>query len=592
MTAEAGAYAGLDRFEARKRIVAALHESGELVKTEDYTVNISKCDRSKSIVEPLVSTQWFVKMKPLAEKAIEAVESGRIVFVPDDRLPVFYQWMNNIRDWCISRQLWWGHRIPAWHCRDCKEITVARETPAVCSHCRSTEIEQETDVLDTWFSSGLWPFSTLGWPDQTDDLKAFYPTSLLITGFDILFFWVARMIMLGLWCTGEVPFRQVHMHGLVRDAERQKMSKTKGNVVDPLDLIERFGTDACRVALLLSAAPGGDIAIKEDRFSAARAFANKLWNASRWLFLNMEKSGVSGWQPTHADIAHVSEVAGQEKAPLEDAWIFEKLNACAATVDRALDQHRYHEAMQALWDFTWHEFCDWYLEVKKHRFAENSGLDQHWKAVLTVYEAMLRLLHPFLPFVTEELWQRLKLQGAAEAGQPVSISLAHYPKPEPASADDHSRAFELLRSIVTAARELRADNKLDAKQVYPAAVRWNDARIPAEDLEIAGRLTRLAVTESASALPGGGLLRSSPAFDLRIEAQAPATNGASSAETRVRLEKRKRELKGLIDSHKRQLGDQQFLSKAPAKLIETMKAKLADYEAQLSKNEDQLRGLE
>ncbi len=592
MTAEAGAYAGLDRFEARKRIVAALHESGELVKTEDYTVNISKCDRSKSIVEPLVSTQWFVKMKPLAEKAIEAVESGRIVFAPDDRLPVFFQWMNNIRDWCISRQLWWGHRIPAWHCRQCKELTVARETPAVCAHCRSTEIEQETDVLDTWFSSGLWPFSTLGWPDETEDLKTFYPTSLLITGFDILFFWVARMIMLGLWCTGDVPFRQVHMHGLVRDAERQKMSKTKGNVVDPLDLIERFGTDACRVALLLSAAPGGDIALKEDRFSAARGFANKLWNASRWLFLNMDKSGVKGWQPAHADIANVNDVIGEPNSSLEDAWMFAKLNTCAATVNRALEQHRYHEAMQTLWDFTWHEFCDWYLEVKKHRFTENSGIDRHWKSVLTVYEAMLRLLHPFLPFVTEELWQRLKQEAAESADQPISVSLAHYPKPAAVGADDRSRAFELLQSIVTAARELRADNKLDAKQVYPAAVRLNDSGIPPEDLEIAGKIARLSLARSVKALPAGGLLRSTSEFDLRLEAQPPAANGATSAETRARLEKKNRELRALIDSHKRQLQDERFLSKAPPKLIETMKAKLADYEAQLAKNEYLLRGLE
>src|SRR5579875_297430 len=276
MTAEAGQYAGLDRFEARKRIVAALEQSGELVKIEPYTVNIAKCDRCKTIIEPLVSNQWFVRMKPLAEKAIQAVRSGQIRFVPDDRGVVFFQWMENIRDWCISRQLWWGHRIPAWHCRNCKQITVARETPAVCSHCHSTEVEQDSDVLDTWFSSGLWPFSTLGWPDETPDFKTFYPTSLLITGFDILFFWVSRMIMLGLEMTGEVPFREVHLHGLVRDAEHQKMSKTKGNVVDPLDLMEEYGTDACRISFLLAVAPGADIALKMNRFEASRGFANKL----------------------------------------------------------------------------------------------------------------------------------------------------------------------------------------------------------------------------------------------------------------------------------------------------------------------------
>ncbi len=340
MTSAAGAYAGLDRSEARKRVIAALEQSGELVKTEPYTVNISKCYRCNTIIEPLVSKQWFVRTKPLAQEAMNAVKSGRIRFVPDDREIVFFQWMENIRDWCISRQLWWGHRIPAWHCRNCQEITVARETPATCPHCHSTEVEQDPDVLDTWFSSGLWPFSTLGWPDETEDLKTFYPTSLLITGFDILFFWVSRMIMLGLECTGDVPFREVHMHGLVRDAERQKMSKTKGNVVDPLELMDRFGTDAVRIALLISAAPGADIALKEDRMEASRAFANKLWNASRLLFLNMERSGLTKWTPEQAS-----------STATEDGWIRDRFTTCARNVNESLKLHRYHEASQGALGF-------------------------------------------------------------------------------------------------------------------------------------------------------------------------------------------------------------------------------------------------
>src|SRR6202050_4361826 len=316
MTAEAGPYSGLDRFEARKRIVADLEKQGLLEKVEPYSLALSKCDRCGTIVEPLISTQWFVKTKPLADKAMGAVNEGRIQFVPDNWDKTFFNWMENIRDWCISRQLWWGHRIPAWHCANCQGVTVARETPSVCSHCGSTTIEQDTDVLDTWFSSGLWPFSTLGWPDDTADLRAFYPTTLLVTGFDIIFFWAARMMMLGIEMMGDVPFRQVHIHGLVRDAERQKMSKTKGNTIDPLVINEKYGTDAVRLALLISAAPGGDIALSEDRIASCRNFANKIWNASRLLF-SKPKEG-----------------AGMPVS-LADRWIGHRFSACAEESNRA-----------------------------------------------------------------------------------------------------------------------------------------------------------------------------------------------------------------------------------------------------------------
>ncbi|MFB3828517.1 MAG: valine--tRNA ligase, partial [Bryobacteraceae bacterium] len=291
MTADAGAYANLDRFEARKRVVADLDSLGLLARTEPYVLSLGRCDRCKTPVEPLISTQWFVRTKPLAEQAIAAVESGRIRFVPENWSKTYYEWMYNIRDWCISRQLWWGHRIPAWHCAGCGEIMVAREAPQRCPKCGAAEPRQDSDVLDTWFSSALWPFSTLGWPDRTADLAAFYPTSLLITGFDILFFWVARMIMMGCEFMGDVPFRQVYIHGLVRDAERQKMSKTRGNTVDPLVITGKYGTDAVRMALLFGAAPGTDIVLTEERMESSRAFANKIWNAARFLFLNMERSG-------------------------------------------------------------------------------------------------------------------------------------------------------------------------------------------------------------------------------------------------------------------------------------------------------------
>ncbi len=562
MTSAAGQYAGIDRFEARKRIVAALEQSGELVKVEPYTVNIAKCDRCKTIIEPLISMQWFMRMKPLAAKGMEAVRSGRIRFVPDDREPVFFQWMENIRDWCISRQLWWGHRIPAWHCRNCQQTTVARETPALCPNCHSTEVEQDSDVLDTWFSSGLWPFSTLGWPDDTEDLRTFYPTSLLITGFDILFLWVSRMIMLGLECTGDVPFRVVHMHGLVLDPTRKKMSKTKGNVVDPLDLIDQYGTDASRIALLISAATGGDIALKTDRLESSRAFANKLWNASRLLFMNMERSGITQWtgdQPANSSSA-------------EDAWIEERFNACAATVDAALQVHRYHEAAQALWDFVWKEFCDWYLEVKKLRFDSYA---------LSVYERMLRLLHPFMPFVTEELWQRLMSMSAAE--HPKSISLAPYPKPSSVAIDERNvKEFQRIRSIVTNAREMRADNKIDPKLELSSTLQLRDSLLADADLSVVENLAKLKVqqvlmrNESDAAVP----------FTIAMAFES-GPNGAS----RSRLEKDNARLENAIQNQSRQLNDETFVKKAPAHVIASMRAKLAEYEAQLKKNRELLDNL-
>ncbi len=573
MTAAAGVYADLDRFEARKRIVTALEQSGDLQKTEPYQVNVSKCDRCKTIIEPLVSTQWFVSTKPLAAKAMEAVRSGRIRFVPDDREVIFFRWMENIRDWCISRQLWWGHRIPAWHCRRCHQITVARELPVTCPHCHSTELEQDPDVLDTWFSSGLWPFSTLGWPDDTLDFQTFYPTSLLITGFDILFFWVSRMIMLGIECTGDVPFREVHMHGLVRDAERQKMSKTKGNVVDPLDIIEQSGTDALRVALLISAATGSDIALKPDRIDSSRGFANKIWNASRFLFMNMERSGVSGWVPP-AELTLASNA-------VEDVWIFHQFEGARSTVARAFGQHRYHEAAQTLWDFVWGDFCDWYLEIKKLRFQENSGVDEHWQSALSIYEASLRLLHPIVPFLTEELWQRLTEDSQMPEGSPRSISLATYPRPVSLLTNNQELSeYNTLQAIVKAARELRADHKLDPKATLPAVLRLTDTHLTEADLGVVSALAKLNFAPANATQ--NVLTRSGIGFDLEIFAPAaPEQSPARNAKEAAQLETN-------IANLKRQLNDEAFLSRAPEKVVTSMRQKLSGYEAQIGK----LRGEE
>ncbi|HWB99291.1 MAG TPA: valine--tRNA ligase, partial [Bryobacteraceae bacterium] len=514
MAAAAGAYAGLDRFEARRRVVADLDQLGLLEKVEPYKINLGRCSRSNTVVEPLISTQWFVKTKPLAEKAIEVVETGRIRFIPENWTKTYYEWMYNIRDWCISRQLWWGHRIPAWHCRKCHHIVVARETPAACPQCGSDQLQQDPDVLDTWFSSGLWPFSTLGWPDETEDLRTFYPTSLLITGFDILFFWVARMIMMGCEFMGEVPFHQVYIHGLVRDAERQKMSKTKGNTIDPLVLTETYGTDAVRMGLLMGAAPGTDIVYSDERMESARAFANKIWNAARLLFLNMERSAVEPWIPDSLETFQLKPEPGGA-ASVEDRWIFSRLNACAEQANRAIDQYRYHEAAQVLWHFFWDEFCDWYLELKKLRFQENSGLDAGWRNLLAAFEAALRLLHPVMPFLTEELWQRL---AKGNPYRPVSISLCPYPQADVARADaaaEHEIA--VLQDIVTLARALRADMKLDPKQQLEGTLYSQGSAV-----EIAGRhaaaIERLAnvklALRSEAAPESAGAMRSTTEFDL------------------------------------------------------------------------------
>ncbi|HEX4593774.1 MAG TPA: valine--tRNA ligase, partial [Bryobacteraceae bacterium] len=566
MTADAGAYAGLDRFAARKRVLADLEKLDLIEKIEPYTLAISKCDRCGTIVEPLVSTQWFVKTKPLAAKVLDAVNSGRIVFVPENWNKTFFNWMENIRDWCISRQLWWGHRIPAWHCADCKKITVARETPPACAHCGSARIEQDPDVLDTWFSSGLWPFSTLGWPDDTEDLRTYYPTSLLITGYDILFFWAARMMMLGLELTNDVPFRQVHLHTLVRDPLRQKMSKTKGNVVDPLDTIDRYGTDAVRLALMMSAAPGTDITYSEDRLNSARQFGNKMWNAARLILMNMEASGIEPSIPE----------PGRAET-LEDRWIFSRLNATAESVNRALEQHRYHEVAEELWQFFWHDFCDWYLEIKKLRLAPNSGLTNDWRNLLGVFGAYLRLQHPIMPFITEELWHRF--------GQTQSIALAQYPQAgQKDEAAEHQMA--LLQEMITAARKLRADHGLDRKLVLNGVLYCRNGSKQVE-LGVIEKLANVKLdirNEPAPKLEGA--VRSTPDFDLLLELPA-----VDSEAQRARLVKEIDQLQKLIVDKDRQLANDKFLSSAPSHVVDSLRAKRGEYVAQLEKSRAVLNDL-
>jgi valyl-tRNA synthetase len=526
MTAAAGRFAGLDRFEARKRVVEELKAQGLLEKIEPYKLSVGRCHRCKTVVEPLVSKQWWMRMKPLAKPAIEAVEDGRITFVPANWAKTYFEWMYNIRDWCISRQLWWGHRIPAWHCGDCKTVTVARETPQACSKCGSKNLKQDPDVLDTWFSSGLWPFSTLGWPDDTADLRAFYPTTLMVTGFDIIFFWVARMIMLGMEMMGAVPFHQIHIHGLVRDAERQKMSKTKGNVIDPLLVNDKYGTDAVRFGLLVAAAPGNDIALSEEIIERGRNFANKIWNASRLLFTKPQSE--------------------PKRESLADRWIGARLNAAIDKANRAFELHRYHEAADAAWTFFWDEFCDWYLELKKS--------ESDWGFAYEVHEKTLLLLHPLMPFLTEELWHR--------RGHQTSVALERYPQPDPAWSDPEAeREMKLLQDIVTEVRGVRADNKIDRKGPLQGVLRIGGKL----NLELIERLAN--VTLKVEPHDGAG-------YNLSLGIPVPAD----------RLTKENEQLEKVIANSKRQLENDDFIQKAPAKVVDSIRAKLVEYEAQLSKN--------
>jgi valyl-tRNA synthetase len=583
MTEAAGEFAGLDRYEARRRVVAHLQAEGFLEKEEPYQLSLARCQRCKTPVEPLVSMQWWVRTKPLAEPAIRVVEDGRVCFVPENWSKTYFEWMYNIRDWCISRQLWWGHRIPAWHCGKCKEITVAVDVPAKCSKCGSSELTQDPDVLDTWFSSGLWPFSTLGWPDETPELKVYYPTSLLITGFDILFFWVARMVMLGLECMGDVPFREVYIHGLVRDAEKQKMSKTKGNVIDPLEVTDKYGTDAVRMSLLLGAAPGTDIVLTTERMESARAFANKIWNASRLIFMNMERSKVEPWLPPQ-QIGRKPDVFGDAlEVPLEDRWMFARLNHVVEEVNAAIASYRYHEVAQTLWHFFWHEFCDWYLEIKKLALEPDSGINGHWRNLLSVYEVALRLLHPVMPFITEELWQRLA-RGAES--RPKSIAVTAFPQPDPLTHDVAAvREMEVLQEIVTAAREYRAASGTDVKALIDVVVVAADEVLRKTlDLNSAviERLGRLKLDLRAEADPAVRHLRVVQGVDIGVRVQA------MPQAQRQRLLKDNEQLEKNIANSNRQLGDDTFLSRAPAHVVEGIRKRLAEYESQLRKNREAL----
>ena len=590
-------YHGLDRYAARTKIVEDLKKLGLLVDVKDHTLAIGVSQRSGVVIEPRLSQQWFVKIQPLADKAIEAVDKGYIKFTPDQYRKTYDEWMKNIHDWCISRQLWWGHRIPAWHCEACGEITVARETPLKCGKCGSAEILQETDVLDTWFSSGLLPFTVFGWPEKTPDLAAFYPTQLLVTGFDILFFWVARMIMLSCHfmldvpmpdgsartLENAVPFREVYIHALVRDAERQKMSKTKGNVIDPIEVVKKYGTDAVRFTLASMASPGTDIAFSEERTDGYRAFANKIWNAARFLFMQVDRAKEGG---IVVDLTKLNTALKDvEDAPLETRWILARLAATASSVDASLTAYRFDEAASAVYQFFWGDFCDWYIEIVKLRLEFGEGADlaaakTALTTLLAVFEAALRLLSPFMPFITEEIWHAV-YDGAAPA---KSIALTRFPRAENVAADGASiPAMEMLQHLIIGIRASRKDLGVPEKDIVPVEVlglanytipNSQDTLISRNEATIK-KLARVStVTTRLLSDPqyGDSNWRMFGTAEIKIIYERQIDVAAERERLTKDLAKFE---KGLVAAE-RQLGNDAFMAKAPAHIVEGLRKQAAE----------------
>jgi valyl-tRNA synthetase len=592
MSAAAGPYAGLDRFEARKRVVADLEAAGLLEKVADHTHAVGTCDRCGTIIEPRASTQWFVKMKPLAEPAIAAVERGDIEIVPENRRTEYFEWMRNIRDWCISRQLWWGHRIPAWYCNDCKEIIVARTAPSKCAKCGSGKLTQDPDVLETWFSSALWPFSTMGWPDDTPDYRKYYPTSLLITGYDILFFWVARMIMMGLKFTGQVPFRQVCLHSLVRNAEGQKMSKSKGTGIDPIELNEKFGTDAMRFTLASMAAPGTDIVLSEERILSYRAFANKIWNAARFVFMNLDKYESTGGETLDALAspsvrASAPYAAGGEVA-LIDRWIFSRLARATAQVNDALEHFRFHEAAHVVYHFFWGDFCDWYIEWVKPELlsTDRAKAAATWKNLFAAFESALRLLHPFMPFLTEELWQQLPQREGAR-----SIALDRFPEPHSNWIDESAESeVALIQESITNQRDVLAKFKIQSGATVTAYT-VTSATVLGSNLPTVQRLSN-RVNQALGAPPAGTKVFTERSGRDYVHYFVQAGTSADNSAEIDKLRKDVEQLAKNIASNQQRLEDQTFRSRAPEHIVKGLETTLAERQSELEKLKERLQTLE
>jgi valyl-tRNA synthetase len=590
VTAEGGPFAGLDRFEARKQIKAKIKALGLERGSKVHVHAVGHCQRCHTVVEPMLSTQWFVKMEPLAKPAIEAVEQGKTRFVPESWSKTYFHWMNNIRDWCISRQLWWGHRIPAWYCGSCAGITVARTTPQECRRCGGVSLTQDEDVLDTWFSSWLWPFATLGWPDDTRDLRTFYPTTVMETGYDILFFWVARMMMAGLHFMKKVPFRTVYLHTMVTDEKGDKMSKVKGNTIDPLDVAHKLGADPLRWALAWmtnQAAQGKNIKFSMSNVEDARRFANKIWNATRFVLMNLTDY--------NADQFADRTEAGPDSVEfdLPERWIMSRIQRTSAEINRALDDFRIAESAQVLYHFIWNDICDWYIELAKARLQDPSKAAERWKiqgTLVTALDAAMRLLHPFMPFLTEELWQQLpKAEGA-----PQSIMITLYPIPDPRYVDDASEAsLALVQKVVTTIRMLRTEKSvpsiqrprviLNVADDYKKTILDGYRHLVIEQ----AKLGDLSVRRTGEAQDGTAVTGLAGDVEVILELEAPADSGAE----RAKLEKDRAKLDKDRDHLAKKLANPQFLERAPAAVLEKDRARLGEIEAALTRLDAALKGL-
>jgi valyl-tRNA synthetase len=591
MNENAGPYQGLERFACRDRVLADLKDKKLLEKIEPYSHSVGHCGRCQTMIEPKVSLQWFVQTQPLAKAAIEAVRDGKVTIIPERFTKIYFDWMENIRDWCISRQLWWGHRIPVWYCQDCGKLTVSVDERSACTHCGSKQIIQDPDVLDTWFSSALWPHSTLGWPDDTDDLRYFYPGSVMETGYDILFFWVARMIMMGLEDTGEIPFHTVYLHGLIRDESGEKMSKLRGNVINPAEAISKYGVDALRFALTTGTSPGNDINLGKSKLESSRNFVNKLWNATRFILQSLDAERLE------------AQTIDSQPQRIEDQWINSQLNRLIKSVTELMETFQFGEAEQQIYDFVWSKFCDWYIEIAKIRLRPHPALTMAGEGfgevsplplLANTLEKSLRLLHPFMPFVTEELWQSLKQRLPDKDQMPASVMIAPYPPADDkAFAPQAERVMDSVIEIIRSIRNVRAQYKV-------RLTRWIEARVYADEL-LSGLITQANMIETLAKVRPLTILsrqKREPTKDKALalvlkeaEVVLPLAGMVDRLAEEQRLVKESEEIKGRIAQLEARLRDNAFLSKAPSQVIEREKQKLAMLEDKLKRLHQELSQL-